>query len=138
MMAARSSGQRRELGEFVRAQRERLAPTAIGLPAGGRRRTPGLRREEVAQLCGLSTTWYTWVEQGRDIAVSADALARLAGALRLTAAERSYLFGLTGRRDPAPPAAGPVTATVPAELLGMLRATMVPAYLLDRLWHVRG
>jgi transcriptional regulator with XRE-family HTH domain len=130
-----SEDQRRLLGAFLRSHREALAPDPS---ASGRRRTPGLRREEVAQLCGLSTTWYTWVEQGRDIAVSADALGRLASALRLTAAERSYLFELTRRRDPAPPATGSVTGTVPVELLGMLRATTVPAYLLDRLWHVRG
>jgi transcriptional regulator with XRE-family HTH domain len=126
--------QRRLLGAFLRTHREALAPDQA---AGGRRRTPGLRREEVAQLCGLSTTWYTWVEQGRDIAVSAAALARLANALRLTTAERAYLFELTRRRDPAPPVAGPA-AVVPAELLAVLRTTAVPAYLLDRLWHVRG
>src|SRR3978361_526002 len=78
------------------------APRAGRSPRRGRRRTPGLRREEVAALCGISTTWYTWVEQGRDISLSADALARLAGALRLTQAERAYLFELTRRRDPAP------------------------------------
>ena len=79
--------QRRLLGAFLRTHREALAPDSA---ASARRRTPGLRREEVAQLCGLSTTWYTWVEQGRDIAVSAAALARVASALRLTAAERTY------------------------------------------------
>jgi transcriptional regulator with XRE-family HTH domain len=92
----------------------------------------------VAQLCGLSTTWYTWVEQGRDIAVSAAALARLADAMRLTAAERDYLFGLTRRRDPVPSITGPAVTEAPAELLAVLRITAVPAYLLDRLWHVRG
>ena len=126
--------QRRLLGAFLRTHREALAPDPA---ASARRRTPGLRREEVAQLCGLSTTWYTWVEQGRDIAVSAAALARVASALRLTAAERTYLFELTRRRDPAPTSTG-AAAAVPAELLAMLRATTVPAYLLDRLWHVRG
>ncbi len=129
-----SEDQRRLLGAFLRTHREALAPDPA---SSARRRTPGLRREEVAQLCGLSTTWYTWVEQGRDIAVSAAALARVARALRLTAAERSYLFELTRRRDPAPALAG-TAAAVPAELLAMLRAMSVPAYLLDRLWHVRG
>ena len=127
--------QRRLLGAFLRTHREALAPDPA---AAGRRRTPGLRREEVAQLCGVSTTWYTWVEQGRDIAVSAAALARVAGALRLTTAERTYLFELTRRRDPAPPIVEPAAAPVPAELLAVLRATAAPAYLLDRLWHVRG
>src|SRR5262249_46658199 len=85
---------RLELGEFLRAQRARLAPDLFGLAPGPRRRTPGLRREEVAQLSGLSTTWYTWLEQGRPISLSAHALARLAGVLRFSAAERAYLFDL--------------------------------------------
>lgn len=121
--------QRRLLGAFLRARRE-------ALPAGtGRRRTPGLRREEVAQLSGLSTTWYTWAEQGRDIVLSPAALARLAGALRLTPAERTYLFELTRRRDPAPHAA-PATDVQPS-LAAVVDATIAPAYLLDRLWQAR-
>jgi transcriptional regulator with XRE-family HTH domain len=127
--------QRRQLGAFLRAHREALAPEIAGQ---GRRRTPGLRREEVAQLCGLSTTWYTWVEQGRDIALSAAALARLADALRLTTAERGYLFELTRRRDPAPPVSGSDHAPAPPELVAALQAMTAPAYLLDRLWHARG
>ncbi|HEY0184182.1 MAG TPA: helix-turn-helix transcriptional regulator, partial [Rhodopila sp.] len=127
--------QRRLLGAFLRTHREALTPDPARL---GRRRTPGLRREEVAELCGLSTTWYTWVEQGRDIAVSAAALARLADALRLTAAERAYLFELARRRDPRPPGTEPAAVAVPDELLAVPLAASVPAYLLDRLWHVRG
>jgi transcriptional regulator with XRE-family HTH domain len=125
---------RRALGAFLRSHREAMQPDPT---ASGRRRTPGLRREEVAQRCGVSTTWYTWAEQGRDIAVSAAALARLADGLRLTGAERAYLFELTRRRDPAPLSFGPDTAWVPGELAAVLRAAMVPAYLLDRLWQVR-
>src|SRR5262245_64428193 len=78
------------LGAFLRALRERQSPADHGLAAGKRRRTPGLRREEVAQLCGLSVTWYTWIEQGRHVSVSPSALARLARGLRLSRAERSY------------------------------------------------
>src|SRR5487761_796992 len=100
MVNAPSLEQRRELGEFIRARREKLVPSAVGLAVGGRRRTPGLRREEVAQLCGLSTTWYTWIEQARDVSVSPPALARLANALRLSRAERAYLFELARKRDP--------------------------------------
>ncbi|MDU5949741.1 MAG: helix-turn-helix transcriptional regulator, partial [Paenibacillus macerans] len=62
------------LSEFLKTRRAKLNPQAVGLPPGGRRRTPGLRREEVAQLAGVSTTWYTWLEQGRDIKVSASVL----------------------------------------------------------------
>lgn len=128
--------QRRLLGGFLRAHREALPAADAHL----RRRTPGLRREEVARLCGISTTWYTWVEQGRDISLSAASLARLADALRLTAAERAYLFELARQRDPAPPRPEPASpsAAAPAELLRVLQATAAPAYLLDRLWHVRG
>src|SRR3984885_4659125 len=88
--------QRRLLGEFVRAHRERLAPEA---PAG-RRRTPGLRREELAAKAGMSATWCAWIEQGREVQASPHALARLARALDLSRAERAYLFELSGRRDP--------------------------------------
>ena len=85
------------LGAFLRSLRERQTPAAHGLVSGPRRRTPGLRREEVAQICGLSATWYTWIEQGREVSVSPATLARLAGGLRLSRAERSYLFELAAQ-----------------------------------------
>ncbi|GGF33077.1 transcriptional regulator [Aliidongia dinghuensis] len=91
------------LAAFLISQRAKLQPEAVGLPTGGRRRTPGLRREEVAQLAGLGVTWYTWLEQGRDIQVSTAALDRIATALRLDATERAHLFVLTGRAAPAVP-----------------------------------
>jgi transcriptional regulator with XRE-family HTH domain len=134
---ALSTDQRRQLGAFLRTHREALRPADLPVTPQGRRRTQGLRREEVAQDCGLSTTWYTWIEQGRDISLSAAALARLADTLRLTATERAYLFELTRRRDPAPPAPGPEPEAAPPELVEVLRSTAVPAYLLDRLWHAR-
>src|SRR5947208_16179795 len=77
--AATDELRRRELAGFLRSRRERIAPEQVGLPPGGRRRTPGLRREEVATLAGVGVTWYTWLEQGRDIHVSEqvlDAIAR--------------------------------------------------------------
>ncbi|MDE2120077.1 MAG: helix-turn-helix domain-containing protein, partial [Betaproteobacteria bacterium] len=80
------------LGAFVRAARERVRPQELGLPQGHRRRTQGLRREEVAALCGISPTWYTWIEQGRTHAVSVSTLDALARGLRLSVAERAYLF----------------------------------------------
>ncbi|TDL48824.1 XRE family transcriptional regulator [Paenibacillus dendritiformis] len=82
------------LSEFLRAKRAQILPQSVGLPAGTRRRTPGLRREEVAQLAGVSTTWYTWLEQGRDIQVSASVLDSVAEALKLTVDERKYLYAL--------------------------------------------
>lgn len=87
---------RKELAAFLRSRRARISPTDIGLPAGQRRRTPGLRREEVAQLSGVSVTWYTWLEQARDIKVSRQVLDTLARALRLTPAEAQYMLGLAG------------------------------------------
>jgi len=127
---------RRALAEFVRAHRQRLTPTAAGLPAGTRRRTPGLRREEVAQLAGISATWYSWIEQARDVSVSPGALARLARTLHLSPAERAYLFELAGKRDPAQPhPAGAMDA--PPSLVAAVNAVGSPAYLLDRLWRAR-
>src|SRR5580698_5858172 len=79
------------LGDYLKARRARLDPTAFGLPLA-RRRTPGLRREEVAQRAHVSATWYTWLEQGRGGAPSADVLDRIAGALMLTDVEREHLF----------------------------------------------
>lgn len=122
------------LSAFLRALRERQSPAEFGLAAGTRRRTPGLRREEVAQLCGLSVTWYTWIEQGRDVSVSASALARLASGLRLSRAERSYLFEIAGKRDPERPGA---SDDPPDEILACVDAIDGPAYILDRTWGAR-
>ena len=90
---------RQELATFLRTRRERLSPADVGLPSGGRRRTPGLRREEVAALSGVGLTWYMWLEQGRNINASATFLDNLAKTLKLDAAERRHLFLLAhGRR----------------------------------------
>lgn len=82
------------LSVFLKAQRAKISPESVGFPPGTRRRTPGLRREEVAQLAGISPTWYTWLEQGRDIKVSSSVLDCIAAALELTVDERKYLFSL--------------------------------------------
>ena len=87
------------LGTYLRDRRTRLDPKAFGFPAG-RRRTPGLRREELAQRANISPTWYAWLEQGRGGAPSADVLDRLARALMLTDVEREHLFLLSHRRPP--------------------------------------
>ena len=91
---------RHELAAFLRSRRERISPEQVGLPSGGRRRTPGLRREEVAQLAGVGVTWYTWLEQGRDIRASEQVLKAIARTLKLDPYERSHLFTLAGA--PAP------------------------------------
>jgi transcriptional regulator with XRE-family HTH domain len=121
--------QRRLLGEFVRAHRERLRPTT----ATGRRRTSGLRREELATLAGISVTWCTWIEQGRAVQASPEALGRIAQALSLSPAERDYLFELAGRVDPEAP--GGSSADAPPSLIAAVRAIKDPAYGLDRLWN---
>ncbi|MFD0258735.1 helix-turn-helix transcriptional regulator [Kitasatospora indigofera] len=89
---------RTELAGFLKACRARVTPEEVGLPPGLRRRTPGLRREEVAQLAGVGVTWYTWLEQGRPINASEQVLAAVAGSLRLDATERDHMFRLAGVR----------------------------------------
>ncbi|MFF9403998.1 helix-turn-helix transcriptional regulator [Streptomyces anandii] len=93
---------RHELAAFLRHRREHIAPERVGLPRGRRRRTPGLRREEVAQLSSVGVTWYTWLEQARDIQVSVQVLDALARTLLLDPGERAHLFQLAGATDPAP------------------------------------
>lgn len=122
--------QRRLLGQFIRSHRERLQPD---MPTR-RRRTPGLRREELAARAGIGVTWCAWLEQGRDVRASPEALARLAAALVLTPAERAYLFELAGRRDPEAPAAAPMSGA-PAALRDLMAVLTHPAYGLDRLWN---
>lgn len=129
-----SNDPHRQLGQFLRARREAAAADARLGEGKGRRRTPGLRREEVAQRAGISTTWYTWLEQGRDVALSADALARIADGLALSAAERSYLFELARRRDPAPGSGDDAATRLPA-LQRIVSALPMPAYVLDRHWR---
>lgn len=95
---------RRELGGFLRATREHTAPADVGLTAGARRRTPGLRREEVATLSGVSVAWYTWLEQGR-VAVSRQVLDSVCRALRMDAGARRHALELAGFHGEAPPPA---------------------------------
>jgi transcriptional regulator with XRE-family HTH domain len=97
---------RAELADFLRSRREAILPEDVGLPGGGRRRTPGLRREEVAQLAGVGTTWYTWLEQGRDVRASASVLEAISGALELTPAEHAHLM-LLGRGEEVTPVRAP-------------------------------
>jgi transcriptional regulator with XRE-family HTH domain len=125
---------RKELGEFLQVARGRHAPETFGFPAGSRRRTQGLRREEVAQLAGISPTWYTWIEQGRPVNVSPAALGRLAQTLRLTRSERAYLFELAGRRDPL--AAAPEDDAASELLTGIVDDIDIPAYILGRTWDM--
>jgi transcriptional regulator with XRE-family HTH domain len=120
---------RAELGAALRGWRERIAPTDVGLPARTRRRTPGLRREEVAQLAGVSVDYLTRMEQGRGAHPSDAVLAALARALRLNPAERDHLFHLAGGSPPLP---GRIGNTVrPSVLRLMDRFTDLPALLIN-------
>lgn len=122
----------KRLGEFLRAHRERITPPA---EAARRRRTPGLRREELAEAAGISATWLTWLEQGREVYPSVPALLRLADALRLTPAERASLFDLAGKRDPHESV--PDETILPDELASLPGQFSGPAYLLDHAWTAR-
>ena len=123
--------QRQELGAFLRARRAALRPEDVGLPQGvNPRRTPGLRREELAQLAGISVSWYTRLEQGKDVQLSAKAAARVAQALQLTTAQHEYLLALA-RGDPLgvqPPPSEPVSTTL-RDVLDAQGDN--PAYLVD-------
>ncbi len=120
---------REELAEFLRHLRERTAPEAVGLGGGSsRRRTPGLRREEVSQLAGVGLSWYTWLEQGREITPSSSVLDALALVFDLSGAERAALFDLAGVAVPAP--AGPYPTEASAELVAWVAALdSIPAFL---------
>ncbi|MFI0740350.1 helix-turn-helix transcriptional regulator [Streptomyces sp. NPDC021100] len=123
-----------ELGELLRSRRERLRPADVGLPAGARRRTRGLRREEVAQLAAISSTYYTYLEQGRDVRPSRQVLDALSAALRLDAAERRHIHGLVH----GAPAETPALAEVlPPALVSLVdRLDPCPAYVTGRCWDV--
>jgi transcriptional regulator with XRE-family HTH domain len=123
-----------QLSEFLRRCRERVSPTDVGLPERARRRTPGLRREDVAALAGVSVTWYTWLEQGRDIQVSAEVLERIAKTLRLTATERDFLFALVQNR-PAPLTHWSNARISPA-VQRMMERIGVPAIVMTARWDV--
>ena len=94
-----AAGRRQELAAFLRSRRERIAPEQVGMPPALRRRTPGLRREEVATLAGVGVTWYTWLEQGRDINASPQVLDAVARTLLLDPHERDHLFRLADAAD---------------------------------------
>ncbi|WP_242527216.1 helix-turn-helix transcriptional regulator [Ktedonosporobacter rubrisoli] len=126
---------REELAKFLRTRRERITPQQAGFPAGLRRRTPGLRREELAQLAGVGATWYTWLEQGRAISVSAQVLESLARALQLDADERAHLFILARQQVPADPF--PLTQTIDADLQLILDTMGIyPAWVLNPRWDI--
>jgi transcriptional regulator with XRE-family HTH domain len=121
-----------ELGDFLKSRRARIDPVAAGFPTD-RRRAPGLRREELASLAGVTASWLTKLEQGHANAVSADVLAALARGLQLNDAERAHLFHLAGYRLDGAAVDAEVTPAL-RDLLSELEPN--PAYLLDRRWNI--
>ncbi|TFV37797.1 XRE family transcriptional regulator [Bradyrhizobium frederickii] len=121
-----------EFGDFLRSRREKLSPKTVGLPAGRRRRTAGLRREEVAQLAGIGVDWYIRLEQGRTVSPSVTTIDALARALRLSKAEHAHLKALA--RDGA---RGAFTREiVPPPIRRMIASLHQPAYVTGRRWDV--
>ncbi|MBP2190477.1 helix-turn-helix transcriptional regulator [Nocardia goodfellowii] len=135
-MTSEDTAHRRErLREFLRARRARISPAEVGLPVAGRRRTPGLRREEVAMRAGVGVSWYTWLEQGREISVSGEVLDAVASALLLSEAERAHLYLLAGLNPPV--AVSHSRQEVSSEVLRLLEAWgQRPAVLRDRSWNI--
>ncbi len=123
---------RQALADFLRQRRDHLSPTEVDLPPGLRRRTPGLRREEVAQLANMGTSWYVWLEQGRDVHPSAAVLESLAQALRLTPNERRHLFLLAGQPLPPSPVSPADESISPALQQVLSDLNPSPAYVLGR------
>jgi transcriptional regulator with XRE-family HTH domain len=126
---------RQELRDFLMSRRARVSPAEAGLPDGGRRRTPGLRREEVAVLAGVGASWYQWLEQGRDITVSPQVLESVARVLKLGGAERRHLYVLAGLNPPLP---RPEDAAVDLcdGLQRLIDAWMpFPAHIMDPYWN---
>lgn len=126
---------RKELAHFLRTRRERITPAAVGLPVGSRRRTPGLRREELALAAGIGITWYTRLEQGRDITVSPQVLESLARVFGLDASERNHLFILAREQQPADPF--PLTDIISPALQRILDTMGIcPAYIANPRWDM--
>lgn len=126
----------RELGTFLRARREELVRAEYDLPPVGRRRAQGLRREEVAYHAGVSVTWYTWLEQGRDINPSRQVLDAIAQTLRLTRAEHDYVLSLSGYA-PAPPVSMVPAAPAPPHIQHFLDAQVdTPAFAITPDWGI--
>lgn len=131
-----SRSRRRELGDLLRSRRGQLDAAELGLPEGARRRSPGLRREEVAALSGVSVTWYTWLEQGRDTRPSRQVLDALARTLRLSGTEHAYVLSLAGYA-PALPRDGHVPASVPGHVQRLLDAQVgLPSFALAHDWQI--
>jgi transcriptional regulator with XRE-family HTH domain len=125
-----------ELGEFLKACRNKIKPEQMGLSAGTRRRIPGLRREEVAQLAGMGLTWYTWLEQGRAINVSDAVLDSLSRVFLLTNEERRHLYALANKSVPKPTTDLHIINDRVIHFFNKLDLLYCPAYINDSRWNI--
>lgn len=125
---------RAELADFLQTRRARLEPAQVGLPKGSRRRVPGLRREEVAELAGIGVTWYTWLEQARPVNVSLQTLEQIAQALQLDSQEREHLFLLAGQSPPLAVSSGELVTASMQQVLDSLEPN--PAYITCPRWDL--
>ncbi len=136
MSMAKSSSknpQRAELSQFLQSRRARIQPEQVGLPSNGRRRAPGLRREELVQLANVGLTWYTWLEQGRNVNASDEVLTSIAQALQLTPDEKAYLFGLAQSHRQSQPLIKQVSPTL-QQILDDWQ--ICPAYIINSRWDI--
>lgn len=125
----------KELADFLKTRRAKISPSQAGLASDARRRTPGLRREEVAQLAGIGLTWYTWLEQGRDIHVSSAVIESLARVLLLDTQERIHLYRLANQPLPADiPETQSTVSPIYQHVLDSM--SLCPSFIADRRWNV--
>src|SRR5258705_11894851 len=132
MAASGTNSRQSELGDFLRSRRQKLMRKVVGLPVGRRRRTPGLRREEVAELAGIGVDWYIRLEQGRSVSPAGATIDAVAGALRLTKADHRHLTELTQNADRRPF----VRETVPPAVRRTIEQLNLPAYVTGRRWDI--
>src|SRR5262249_27795992 len=128
----RDKARRRELADFLRSKRMRLKPADAGLPSGRRRLTPGLRREEVAELAGIGARWDTWLEQARDIRPSERTLRNIARVLQLDQLEKEYFLKLALETAKRTPDDDVITST----MMSILNLIPTPAFILSSIWDV--
>ena len=132
-----SDERRREIADFLKTRRMRRQPEELGLPRGRRRRTPGLRREEVAAAAGVSAEWYTWLEQAREVRPSAEVLTRIGAALRLEPYETRHLLTLGGYAIPANGSDIPRSVSVSLRLQRLIdQMDYGPAWVFGERWDI--
>ena len=127
----------KELGKFLKTRRDKISPTQVGLPYGNRRRTLGLKREEVAQLANVSLTWYTWLEQGRSINVSDQVLESIGHTLLLNETEMKYIFALSQIAMPESKVSAPQFISKPIQAI-LNKLEPYPSFASDQYWNVIG